>query len=113
MEEKSKTVSAVKHTPGPWRLLSSTEVGDSKGRIADVAVRSLCIRPSEEEIANARLIAEAGTVTYETGLTPRQLAEQRSELLEACKSILVAIQGANDGLEKQVKAAVAKAEGRS
>jgi hypothetical protein len=29
--------------------------------------------------ANADLIAEAGTVLHETGLTPRQLAEQRAE----------------------------------
>lgn len=34
---------------------------------------------------NANLIAEAGTVYHETGLTPRQLAEQRDELLEALK----------------------------
>jgi hypothetical protein len=30
--------------------------------------------------ANAALIAEAGTVLHETGLTPRQLAEQRAAL---------------------------------
>ena len=33
------------------------------------------------------LIAEAGTVHHETGLTPRQLAEQRAELLEALQII--------------------------
>ena len=37
--------------------------------------------------ANARLIAEAGTVLHETGLTPRQLAEQRAELLEALQRL--------------------------
>jgi len=30
--------------------------------------------------ANARLIAEVGTVYHETGLTPRELAEQVQEL---------------------------------
>lgn len=33
--------------------------------------------------ANAALIAEAGTVHHETGLTPRQLVEQRDALAEA------------------------------
>lgn len=33
--------------------------------------------------ANARLIAEAGTVAHETGLTPRQLASLNAELVEA------------------------------
>ena len=35
----------------------------------------------EEACANAHLIAEAGNVYHETGLTPRQLADQRAELL--------------------------------
>jgi len=37
---------------------------------------------------NARLFTEAGTVVHETGLTPRQLAEQRAELLEALRGIM-------------------------
>lgn len=40
-----------------------------------------------EAEANARLIAEAGTVYHETGLTPRQLADQRAELLEALREL--------------------------
>lgn len=32
--------------------------------------------------SNAALIAEAGTVANETGLSPRQLADQRAELLD-------------------------------
>lgn len=35
--------------------------------------------------ANATLIAEAFNVTNECGLTPKQLLEQRNELLEAIK----------------------------
>ncbi len=38
-----------------------------------------------EDRANAELIAEAGTVTNECGLSPRQLKEQRDEVLEALK----------------------------
>jgi len=37
---------------------------------------------------NTNLICEAGTVFHETGLTPRQLAEQRAELLEALRDLL-------------------------
>lgn len=38
------------------------------------------VRSESNAIANARLIAEAGTVHHETGLTPRQLAERVKEL---------------------------------
>lgn len=37
---------------------------------------------------DAHLIAEAGTVANETGLTPQQLADQRAELLEALRQIV-------------------------
>lgn len=36
---------------------------------------------NNEAETNAKLIAEAGTVTNECGLTPRQLLDQRNELL--------------------------------
>jgi len=36
---------------------------------------------------NGPLIAEAGTVYNETGFTPRQLADQKDALLEACKKM--------------------------
>jgi len=36
---------------------------------------------------HAEFIAEAGTVYNETGLTPKQLAEQRVDLLAACKDL--------------------------
>jgi 5'-3' exonuclease len=39
-------------------------------------------------MADAELISEAFNVATETGLTPRQLAEQRAELLEALKNLL-------------------------
>lgn len=38
-------------------------------------------RIAVEAKANAELFAEAGTVATETGLTPRQLLQQRDELL--------------------------------
>ncbi len=41
----------------------------------------------DEAQANAELIAEAGTVTNECGLSPRQLLEQRNELLETLRMV--------------------------
>ncbi|MBF5007630.1 hypothetical protein [Diaphorobacter caeni] len=38
--------------------------------------------------ADARLIAEAGAVYHETGLTPRQMQEQIKELREALRGML-------------------------
>ena len=38
--------------------------------------------------ANAQLIKEAGTVANETELMPRQMKEQRDELLAACEDFL-------------------------
>jgi hypothetical protein len=42
---------------------------------------------SEQE-ANAQLIAEAGTVTNETGKTPRELQKERDEVLAALRGLL-------------------------
>jgi hypothetical protein len=42
--------------------------------------------------ASADLIAEAGTVHHETGLTPRQLVEQRDALVERVKELERALQ---------------------
>jgi hypothetical protein len=43
-------------------------------------------RSQNNMLADAFLISEAGTVLHETGLTPRQLVEQRAALLEALRS---------------------------
>ena len=80
------------HTPGPWEL--SYDKGSTRDVIASNGSEPICmVRQSwvsrEAYQANAQLIAEAGTVATETGLTPRQLAEQRAELLEALKAIHV------------------------
>jgi len=65
---------------------------------------------------DARLIAEAGTVAHETGLTPRQLAEHRAELLEALQRMVEEFQGCvsergQSFAYKQANAAIAKATG--
>lgn len=72
-----------------------------------------------EANANARLIAEAGTVATETGLTPRQLAEQRAELLEVVQGLMRYVEWINGDREThpqqalldKTRAAIAKAKG--
>lgn len=82
----------MKHTPGPWEAELKLNMGRLMvhGHDNNAVCKMADARSNNQNIANARLIAEAGTVAHETGLTPRQLAEQRKELLEACKAILEA-----------------------
>lgn len=44
-------------------------------------------RTPDASKANAELIAEAGTVYHETGLSPRQLLDQRNALWDALENI--------------------------
>jgi hypothetical protein len=60
----------MKHTKGPWRIVNGVQICSGDEQIAKVWM----MRDGEGK-ANARLIAEAGTVATETGLTPRQLAD--------------------------------------
>jgi hypothetical protein len=71
-----------KHTKGPWRI-DHHEPADFDAFVARI-IRDDRINPDtiafvanvvneDEAWANAALIAEAGTVATETGLTPRQL----------------------------------------
>lgn len=76
--------------------------------------RQAIIDAIKKQEANAELIAEAFSVATETGLTPRQLAEQRAELLEALQELLTE---ASDGIATcpftrgKARAAIAKATG--
>lgn len=51
-----------------------------------------CFRHSSESKikseANAQLIAEAGTIANQTGYTPKQLAEQKDELLKMLDKLI-------------------------
>ena len=84
MNEQSR-----KWTRGPWRVepdvrtppnepayIAGYDVVSDHGTI--IGNEGICC--GEHDEANATLIAEAGTVANETGLTPRQLAERVVEL---------------------------------
>jgi hypothetical protein len=65
-------------------------------------------RNQSELLASAALIAEAGTVANKTGLTPRQLADQRAELLAALEEICQEF-AQQHPLIKKGRAAIARA----
>lgn len=76
------------HTPGPWKWDGSVSVKATESTDSMTLVALVYERGSGSVENNARLIAEAGTVATETGLTPRQLAEQRAELLDALENLM-------------------------
>ena len=95
---------AIKPTPGVWNWDSDPIKGDPLGRVRYRVVTigktiTQCYYSSSDEHAkdDTRLIAEAGTVFHETGLTPRQLVERVKELGEALR-VLVAAEDRIDNL---------------
>lgn len=79
----------LKITKGKWRVstFSKYNIETEDGRsVASSGTYSTNTDNGEhiiENEANAQLIAEAGTVTNQCGLTPKELLEQRDKLREA------------------------------
>lgn len=88
---------ASKPTPGPWfehREGFSTVYVEARiggGMVQEVAACGPTDAGQYQQAANARLIAEAGTAHHETGLTPRQLVEQRDALAEALEDVAASL----------------------
>lgn len=91
----------AKPTPGPWKVHDpATARPSARGGIDNRLMvihpdgeRLICDLstgyhgskgpiPEAERLANAELIAEAGTVYHETGLSPREILAQRDSLME-------------------------------
>lgn len=97
-------MSEMKPTPGPWYAKNHVVYTDAMpkrvwGRDNEfsgpyiVMQTGLYSSPDDATTyANARLVAEAGTVFHTTGLTPRQLVEQRDALVERVKELEEALQ---------------------
>lgn len=90
---------ASKPTPGKWKrelVLVDGEmhhgvVTDARSDHEVVAMTGAALfggEHQEEAIATADLVVEAGNVYNETGLTPRQLVEQRDALAKALEDLL-------------------------
>ncbi|MGE8495417.1 hypothetical protein [Comamonas sp.] len=66
----------LKPTPGPWTYLAGTSTCEKVlGADGKVVADGWWCRDVAEVDANSRLIAEAGTVFHECGLSPRELLE--------------------------------------
>lgn len=80
---------AIKPTPGPWVTKQNgfCECAVIAGDVWITYSSGNERTPIQERSANAALIAEAGTVHHETGLTPRQLVEQRDALAETLEML--------------------------
>jgi len=92
----------MKPTKGKWEVLEAISIDDTivYYNITVVTKRDgrqsvAMAHPNEylnislkQARANAKLIAEAGTVANETGKTPRQLADINAELLDALNGVL-------------------------
>lgn len=90
--ENNKNETKRQPTPGPWEITNYTYVNSKStkhGFICNTS-KGYMGMPGSEQFANAELIAEAGTVYHETGLTPRELLEQRDELT---KSLIECLDG--------------------
>lgn len=109
----------AKHTPGPWSLgdednqCCSVVIGEAHNLLCSFdrqdANTGKTVIERDEMLANAHLVIEAGTVAHETGMTPRQLAEQRAELLAALEMVRDADDDCRrDGLPTMPDAARAK-----
>lgn len=119
---------AIKPTPGPWEIVQA-EAGivvrtESPSKTRYEASRYAAIGGFEREdpkqlaeaMANARLIAEAGTVFHETGLSPRQLAERNAELVDLLNGVLLMGRGTSGRIivewwqEEVLRTAIAKCQ---
>ena len=87
-------------TPGVWRLSKTGLHLDapsfkSAGYCGGACVNS-AMRYESSRLADAALIAEAGTVTNQTGRTPAELAAMVRELQVALKSLIALDDRMND-----------------
>lgn len=80
----------MKPTPGPWNFYTEPQpngcpiVGNSDGLMVAMVAHSVNYQDQKEAaLSDARLIAEAGTVFHNTGLSPVQLVEMVKELKAA------------------------------
>ncbi|WP_417733157.1 hypothetical protein [Rosistilla oblonga] len=109
-------MSELKITKGTFHVCDDIFVENEDGLTVLAGTCGQC--SEDEKKANAILFAETLNVANQTGLTPRQLLEQRDRLLEIVKGMKVCWE--NDGKptcptswHSHAVAAIAKAEGRS
>ncbi len=100
-------MSEMKPTPGPWELWGDADPSQVISSPAGFVAQTL----GSNDEANARLIAEAGTVFHETQCTPRQLVVRVKELEGALRCYMDAIHYAQD--KKALMAAIKDADDKA
>ena len=94
----------LKITPGKATLFIGNRVLEIQGEDGKPIVGWMGFdasdRGTRQNRANATLFCEAFNVANETGLTPRQLLEQRNELLREIESVIVTMEGWSGGLHR-------------
>lgn len=106
----------LKITKGEWTAFQSGDrfyIGSNGASFNNLLAEIFAPEEAkdEEDMANAQLIAEAGTVANETGKTPRQLADLNKELLQ----VLIELRDGdypfiNGGLFDYINQAIQKAQ---
>lgn len=91
-------MSEMKPTPGPWEATCSNENGyypewfirvpGEPPVISYEIAKITSYRPDGTDESDARLIAEAGTVFHNTGLSPVQLVEMVKELQSVTRRLM-------------------------
>lgn len=81
-------MSEIKPTPGPWTVAGENAAEPDVMSGEYFVATCLGFADQDQALVNARLIAEAGTVFHNTGLSPVQLVEQRDELLAALRKMV-------------------------
>lgn len=108
---------SIKPTPGPWTVAGENAVEPDVMWGECFVAQCFGFSDPDEALANAILIAEAGTVFHTTGMTPMQLVERVKELehaLKGCAAVCAGKTMSKNGLVlalENARAALAKCQG--
>ena len=90
-----------------WTVVTNAENPSFAVIVVDVNTPNIYNDEIMDDVA--AFVIEAGTVANETGLTPRQLADQNAELLEA----LIGLLDANDSFAKEANSGASALSGET
>ena len=100
----------TKHTQGECTIKDTVIYANGRkvcGMFYDLNPGDSAQKRIIENKAYMELICEAFNVANETGKTPRQLADENKELLEACKTLMTSIDSGMDVIKSLDKATIA------
>lgn len=111
-------MSKFKGTKDDWRVIDATPTNGknihikNEGLIAVIDSNNetvcICGRKESAQIANAELIADAGTTINKCDLMPSELLKQRNEMLEMLKELSRHHQGGHSEIGFKIKQILTK-----